>query len=71
MTVKMAFTAVNPAVLGILVRQDRDAPPPPTFALEAVIPIKRTFWQWLRRRPRQHQRILIPHARLDMTPEDQ
>lgn len=65
MTVEMTFAAVDPAVLGILTGGVIGTPPPATFALEAVVPIKRTFWQWLRRRPRQHRRILIPNARLD------
>jgi hypothetical protein len=69
LSMEVTFAAVNPELLGILTGGDLGSAPPATFSLEAVVPVKRTFWQWLRRRPRQHVRYVIPDARL-ATPED-
>lgn len=70
LSMDVTFAAVDPKLLGILTGGDFGTAPPATFSLEAVVPVKRTFWQWLRRRPRQHMRYVIPNARL-ATPEDQ
>jgi hypothetical protein len=64
LTLDCTFQEVDPEVLGILTDGDFGTAPPATFSLEAVVPVKRTFWQWLRRRPRQHMRYVIPNARL-------
>lgn len=64
--ITVEFTAhdVDPAVLGILTGGALGTPPPASFAIEMWHPIKRTFWQWLRRKPRQWQRYYIPNARM-------
>lgn len=66
MSMEMAFTNVDTEVLGILTGGVLlgKKPPLPTFAIEVCTPIKRTFWQWLRRKPVQYTRYYIPHARL-------
>ena len=63
-SVEMTFAAVDPEVLGILTGGALGAPTPPTFSIEVTSPIKRTFWQWLTRKPRRYQTIYIPNARL-------
>jgi len=40
----------------------------PEFSLTLTVPIERTFWQWLRRKPRQYRAIHVPHATLAETP---
>jgi hypothetical protein len=70
LSMEVTFAAVNPELMGILTGGVMGTSPAPTFSLEAVVPVRRTFWQWLRRRPRQHMRYVIPNARLT-TPEDQ
>lgn len=68
-TLDLTFAYPDPDLLGLLTGGVIRTPPPPTFAVEVVTPIKRTFWQWLRRRPVQHMRYVIPHARL--APEEE
>lgn len=51
------FATVDPDLFAILT-----GTAPPTFAVEVTTPIKRTFWQWLFRRPVQYSVIYIPHA---------
>lgn len=63
--VEVTFAQVDPKVLGILTGGVMGEKPAPTFSVEVVSPVRRTFWQWLRRKPRQHRRIVIPNARLD------
>lgn len=64
LSMEMTFGTVNAEALGILTGGVMGTPPPPSFALEMWAPIKRTFWQWLRRKPRQYTRYYIPNARL-------
>lgn len=61
-TLDMTFGDVDPALLGILTGGVMGTPPEPTFALEVYTPIKRTFWQWLRRKPRLWNYVCIPNA---------
>lgn len=61
-TIDFTLQDVDPEVLGILTGGVMGTKPEPTFALEVVAPIKRTFWQWLRRKPVQHMRYYIPNA---------
>ena len=63
----MDFTLAHPDpdLLGLLTGGALGNPPEPTFAVEMTYPIKRTFWQWLRRKPRQHGYLYIPRARLE------
>jgi hypothetical protein len=63
--VNMDFTMehVDPESLRLLMG-GIDGPAQPTFAFEAHYPVKRTFWQWLRRKPRRWNHVYIPHARL-------
>lgn len=61
-TMEFTLAEVDPAVLGILTGGVMGSPPEPTFAIEVHAPIKRTFWQWLRRKPRQWTRTYIPNA---------
>lgn len=65
---EVTFQGVDPEVLGLLTGGVLGSAPEPTFAVEVHAPIKRTFWQWLRRKPKRWQYTYIPHARL--TQED-
>jgi hypothetical protein len=64
-TVEMTMVDVDPAVLGILTGGVLGTTPKPTFAVEVHAPVKRTFWQWLTRKPKMWRHILIPHARIE------
>lgn len=64
MTVEMTFGDVSPEVLEILTGGAFSAAPAPTFSVEVKTAIKRTFWEWLTRRPRRYHTVYIPHARL-------
>lgn len=61
---ELTLLDVNPELLGILTGGVMGTPPPPTFAIDINSPVKRTFWQWLRRKPRQWHHIHIPNATL-------
>lgn len=65
----LTFNEVDPELLGILTGGFMGTPPAPTFSIEAFIPARRrTFWEWLRRKPKHlAHSILIPHARLAET----
>jgi hypothetical protein len=71
LSVEIEFCQVDPELLNLLTGGafDKDTPTEqPTFAVEAYIPIKRTFWQWLLRKPRQHKIIYIPRATIQEAP---
>jgi len=38
---------------------------PSTVAVEVSTPVKRTFWQWLRRKPRQWCYLYFPNAKVE------
>lgn len=61
-TMEMTFHDVDPELLGVITGGVMGTPPSPTFSVTINSPVKRTFWQWLRRRPRRWQQIYIPHA---------
>lgn len=59
---EIEFCAVGPEVLDILTGGPLSKP---EFSVEVVTPIKRTFWQWLLRKPKQHRTYYIPRARIE------
>lgn len=63
---EVEFQDVDPESLGILTGGVMGTPPAPTFSLDVTVPARRrTFWEWLRRRPRHlATRYFIPNARL-------
>lgn len=61
--VKIEFRAVDPELLDILTGGIFETAP--VFAVEVHAPIKRTFWQWLLRKPRRYQNTYIPRARIE------
>lgn len=68
LTIQCEFDDVDPEVLDILtggafVKNGVQAQQ--TFSFEVLTPIKRTFWQWLRRKPRPVRRIYIPNAKIE------
>jgi hypothetical protein len=68
---EIEFCQVDPELLNLLTGGafDKDTPTEqPSFAVEIVRPIKRTFWQWLLRKPRQYQTIYIPRATIEEGP---
>lgn len=62
----ITFRSVDPELLGLLTGGVMGTPPPPTFAIEVTtLPRGRTFWEWLRRKPRHlGSCTYIPHARM-------
>lgn len=64
---EVTFGDVDPEVLGILTGGALGTPPEPTFSVEVAVPARRrTFWEWLRRKPRHLAAFYyIPQARLD------
>ena len=60
--VEIEFCTVDPTALEILTGGPISRP---EFSVEVVAPIKRTFWQWLLRKPRQHKIYYIPRARIE------
>lgn len=62
-SVEIQVSYVDPMLLNMLIG---GAPyPEQVYGIELYIPIKRTFWQWLRRSPRQYKRVYIPRAILE------
>jgi hypothetical protein len=70
-TLEFAVATVDPDLLGLLTGGAVGTPPPPSFSLDVAYPIKRTFWQWLTRRPRQYRRVVIHNARLDVVTSEE
>lgn len=60
-TVSVEFTSmdVDPELLSILIGQ-----PKPDFAIEIHAPVKRTFWQWLRRKPPLWNHWYVPNVKM-------
>lgn len=67
LTVEMTFKDVDPEVLGILTGGVMGSPSAPEFSIEVHSSgRRRTFWEWLRRKPRHlPYHAYIPHARLE------
>lgn len=63
-TMEVAFTDVDPEALGLLTGGVMGTMPESTFSIAVNYPVKRTFWQWLRRKPKQWHRVVVPNARL-------
>lgn len=68
-SVEIQIGYVDPVLLNLLTggNPDPDGTGLPVIAqdvygVELYVPIKRTFWRWLRRKPRQYKRIYIPRA---------
>lgn len=64
--VKIEFVAVDPELLDVLTGGVFETAP--VFSVEVHSPIKRTFWQWLLRKPRQHRTYYIPRATIEEAP---
>jgi hypothetical protein len=64
-SMEVTFCDVNPERIKLLTGQDLKKAEYPTFALEIWQTHKRTFWQWLRRRPKPVTRTYIPRARIE------
>jgi hypothetical protein len=60
----ITFGAVSPEVMNILTGGALRTSPDPSFAIEVHTRIKRTFWQWLTRKPSRYRTTYIPNARL-------
>jgi hypothetical protein len=61
-SMEVEVKGVDPGVLGLLTGGVLGTPPPPSFSIEVRAPIKRTFWQWLIRKPCQYNHYFIPNA---------
>jgi hypothetical protein len=64
--VEIEFCQVDPGLLDVLTGGVFETAP--VFAVEVHAPIKRTFWQWLLRKPRQHRTYYIPRAKIEEGP---
>lgn len=65
LSIELETREVDPDLLGLLTGGVLGNPlPKPTFAIEVHHPIKRTFWQWLTRKPKKWRTIHIPNARI-------
>lgn len=62
-SMEVTFQDVDPATLGLLTG-GVIGEAPPEFSIEVHHPVRRTFWQWLLRRPRRWRRVHVPRARL-------
>jgi hypothetical protein len=64
--VEITFCQPSPEVLNLLTGGafDTNTPSLPV-SIEIVAPIKRTFWQWLLRKPQQYRTYYIPRARIE------
>lgn len=73
-TVEFTMEEVDPEVVNLLWGAKPGTPIKDAtqagHSVEMTIPIKRTFWQWLLRRPVQYRRILIPNARVNVKSEE-
>lgn len=69
-TIDFTLQDVDPEVLGILTGGVMGTKPEPTFSLEVKYPVKRTFWQWLRRKPRLWNHVYIPNATMGEVDSD-
>lgn len=58
-SMELTFTEVNPELIDLVTGGTAE----PITSLEVYAPIKRTFWQWLRRKPRQYRVVYIPSVR--------
>lgn len=64
LSVEIEICAVDPAVLDILTGMVDE----PVYSVEVFYPIKRTFWQWLLRKPKPYQYAIIPRAKIEEAP---
>lgn len=67
-TVQIEFGAVDPKLLELLWGGAVDDRPAPVVSIEVLAPVRRTFWQWLFRKPRQWVTIFVPRATLEEQP---
>lgn len=67
-SLEMTFADVDPEGLGLLTGGVMGTAPEPTFSMDIVSrnPVKRTFWQWLRRRPVEYtySRTFFPNVKM-------
>ena len=65
-TTEVSFNSVDPDVLGILTGGVMGNPPAPEFSIHATYPPRRrTFWEWLRRKPKHlGGSVFVPNARM-------
>lgn len=65
-SVKIEFCRVDPELLDVLTGGVFETAP--VFSVEVIRPIKRTFWQWLLRKPKRVQHIILPRATIKEAP---
>jgi hypothetical protein len=70
-TLNVEFQQVDPDLLGILTGGVMGNPPAPTFEIDVAYPARRrTFWEWLRHKPKHHAGfVYMPSVRLAEFPE--
>lgn len=60
MSMEVSFSNVDPEILNLMFG---DAPKEPVFSVEVWNKKRRTFLQWLLRRPRKYSYVAIPYAK--------
>lgn len=60
LTLEVEFCQPNPDLLELLA----GGAPEKAYAIEMMCPVKRTFWQWLFRKPRQYRGYYVPNAQV-------
>lgn len=61
-SVEISFHEVDPEILRLLVGTALDGRPTPMSEVELIVPIKRTFWQWLLRKPKEYRAYYFPQV---------
>lgn len=62
--VESEFCQPDPEALKLLTG-DLSTDKCPTYSVEIYTPIKRTFWQWLLRKPKRYRTHYIPRMRFE------
>jgi hypothetical protein len=63
--VEIQFCQPDPEVLNLLTGEAFEDSQTSACSVEIYAPIKRTFWQWLLRKPQQYRTYYIPRARIE------
>lgn len=61
LSMDVTIADVDPEAIALLTGTGKYTPGS-THSMTITGPVKRTFWQWLRRRPRQYRTTYLPHV---------
>lgn len=76
-SVELELLGVNPDLIDVLTGAVEvrgvsvfSSPDRPNFSADAWIPIRRRWWEWLLRRPRQYRYVFLPNVVISTDEED-